>query len=201
MTRDPIPASIGETVEPARRQPAPDPLRLVQRFINTHNHELESERDRLLTRKTARTWLVSHGLISPSSSVSTRELARLREIRGALRLMLAANRGGRGSAGAARLVSREGARAPLLVRFPRTGLPALEPLRPGVDGAIGRLLGIVYEATRNGSWHRLKACRQCEWAYFDRSKNRSAQWCSMSICGNRNKNRSYRRRRSGEEGA
>ena len=31
-------------------------------------------------------------------------------------------------------------------------------------------------------------------AFFDRSKNRSATWCSMSICGNRTKNRAYYRR-------
>jgi predicted RNA-binding Zn ribbon-like protein len=42
----------------------------------------------------------------------------------------------------------------------------------------------------------LKGCRQCGYAFFDRSKNRSAAWCAMSICGNRTKNRAYRRRRS-----
>ena len=45
-------------------------------------------------------------------------------------------------------------------------------------------------------WPRLKACRQCGYAFFDRSKNRSAAWCAMSICGNRTKNRTYRRRRA-----
>jgi predicted RNA-binding Zn ribbon-like protein len=48
----------------------------------------------------------------------------------------------------------------------------------------------------DGTWHRLKACRQCAWAYYDYSKNRSATWCSMAICGNRTKTRAYRRRRS-----
>jgi CGNR zinc finger len=47
-----------------------------------------------------------------------------------------------------------------------------------------------------GQWRRLKGCRQCGYAVFDRSKNRSAAWCAMSICGNRTKNRAYRRRRS-----
>jgi predicted RNA-binding Zn ribbon-like protein len=41
----------------------------------------------------------------------------------------------------------------------------------------------------------MKACRQCEYAFYDRSKNRSATWCAMSICGNRTKNRAYYRRR------
>jgi predicted RNA-binding Zn ribbon-like protein len=41
----------------------------------------------------------------------------------------------------------------------------------------------------------VKGCRQCGYAFFDRSKNRSAAWCAMSICGNRTKNRAYYRRR------
>jgi predicted RNA-binding Zn ribbon-like protein len=40
----------------------------------------------------------------------------------------------------------------------------------------------------------MKACRQCEYAFYDRSRNRSAAWCAMSICGNRTKNRAYYRR-------
>ena len=60
----------------------------------------------------------------------------------------------------------------------------------------GRLLGIVHEAQIGGEWARMKACRQCEYAFYDRSKNRSATWCAMSICGNRTKNRAYHRRRS-----
>jgi predicted RNA-binding Zn ribbon-like protein len=36
----------------------------------------------------------------------------------------------------------------------------------------------------------------CGYAFFDLSKNRSATWCSMSICGNRSENRAcYQRRR------
>ena len=72
----------------------------------------------------------------------------------------------------------------------------LEPDRPTVDGAVAALLGILHEAQLTGQWRRLKGCRQCGYAFFDRSKNRSAAWCAMSICGNRTKNRAYRRRRS-----
>jgi hypothetical protein len=42
----------------------------------------------------------------------------------------------------------------------------------------------------------VEGCRQCGYAFFDRSKNCSAVWCAMLICGNRTKNRAYRRRRS-----
>jgi predicted RNA-binding Zn ribbon-like protein len=48
----------------------------------------------------------------------------------------------------------------------------------------------------DGTWKRLKACRNhgCRWAFYDYSKNRSGSWCSMQLCGNRTKTRSYRRR-------
>ena len=65
---------------------------------------------------------------------------------------------------------------------------------------MATLLGILHEAQLTGHWSRMKGCRQCEYAFFDRSKNRSAAWCAMSICGNRTKNRAYYRRRRDASG-
>ena len=74
--------------------------------------------------------------------------------------------------------------------------PGLVPRAPGVDGAIGRVLAVVYASMHDGTFRRLKACRNhdCRWAFYDYSKNRSASWCSMQLCGNRTKIRAYRRR-------
>jgi predicted RNA-binding Zn ribbon-like protein len=47
----------------------------------------------------------------------------------------------------------------------------------------------------DGTWPRLKACRNCCWSFYDYSPNRSATWCSMQLCGNRKKTRAYRSRR------
>ena len=48
---------------------------------------------------------------------------------------------------------------------------------------------------RDGTFARLKACREhtCEWAFYDHSRNRSATWCSMEVCGNRAKARDLSR--------
>jgi len=89
--------------------------------------------------------------------------------------------------------------APLTVAIDAKGRTSLEPMRGGVDGAIATLLGILHEAQLSGDWSRMKGCRQCEYAFFDRSKNRSAAWCAMSICGNRTKNRAYYRRQRASE--
>jgi predicted RNA-binding Zn ribbon-like protein len=59
---------------------------------------------------------------------------------------------------------------------------------------VAALLGILHEAQLTGHWARMKGCRQCGYAFYDRSKNRSAAWCAMAICGNRTKNRAYYRR-------
>ncbi|MDB5525586.1 MAG: zinc finger protein [Rhizobium sp.] len=45
---------------------------------------------------------------------------------------------------------------------------------------------------------RLKICPNCEWLFVDRSKNRSRNWCDMTVCGNRAKARlHYRKKRKG----
>jgi predicted RNA-binding Zn ribbon-like protein len=83
------------------------------------------------------------------------------------------------------------------VRFGAGDDPALESAAGGVDGALAGLLAIVAESVAGGSWERLKACprEDCEWAFFDRSKNRSGRWCRMEECGNLAKARAFRERR------
>ena len=44
----------------------------------------------------------------------------------------------------------------------------------GLDHAVGKMLSIVFTAQQDGSWSRLKACAECHWALYDRTKNRSA---------------------------
>ncbi|OGD44792.1 hypothetical protein A3K69_02395 [Candidatus Bathyarchaeota archaeon RBG_16_57_9] len=45
--------------------------------------------------------------------------------------------------------------------------------------------------------NRVKECGdpRCGWLFLDTSRNQSRRWCSMSDCGNRNKARTYYRRR------
>jgi predicted RNA-binding Zn ribbon-like protein len=42
----------------------------------------------------------------------------------------------------------------------------------------------------------LKACPadDCQYAFYDRSRNHSAVWCDMKVCGNRAKVRQFRTR-------
>ncbi len=52
-----------------------------------------------------------------------------------------------------------------------------------------------------GSMGRVRLCaaEDCRWAFYDRSKNGSRTWCSMGVCGNRQKARTYRAKPPAED--
>ena len=75
----------------------------------------------------------------------------------------------------------------------------IPPTRPGgttLADLLGQIFLIVIRAKVSGQWVRLKTCRSdiCRWAYYDDSRNRTGQWCAMSICGSQSKMRRYRAR-------
>lgn len=86
-------------------------------------------------------------------------------------------------------------RAALRVSF-SGGAPVHVPVGDGPDDALALVAGVVAEAMADGTWSRMKACPgpHCGWVFYDASKNRSRQWCSMAICGNRVKGREFRAR-------
>ena len=88
------------------------------------------------------------------------------------------------------------------MRFTGRDEIALAPAAGGVDGALGRLLAIIARAIEDGTWQRLKVCPAdtCQWGFYDTSRNRSAVWCDMRVCGNRAKVREFRERtRAGDD--
>lgn len=161
---------------------APEPLRLVQRFVNTVN--CESGEDWLVS------WLDEQGVTTAPESA---ELDRARVVREAIRELLYENNRQRGEGDPRAVLTAAAVAASLSVDFSR---PELVSRAPGVDGAVGRVLAVAFLAMLEGSWPRLKCCRnhRCRWSFYDYSKNRSASWCSMQLCGNRTKTRAYRAR-------
>jgi predicted RNA-binding Zn ribbon-like protein len=185
---------IGEQLEPGGRPKAPGRLELLQRFVNSHNHDFPPEWDRIGTPAKAQAWLREKHLVARDDRISETDVARLRELREAIRALAIANRGEQPRAAATEVIRRLSGTARLSIAVDDAGRTTLEPAQRGADGAVATLLGILHEAQLSGQWSRMKACRQCEYAFFDRSKNRSAAWCAMAICGNRTKNRAYYRR-------
>lgn len=50
-------------------------------------------------------------------------------------------------------------------------------------GRAGQLLAAVVDAVAAGRWHRLKACPDCRWVFYDHSRNASKRWCLMNAGG------------------
>jgi predicted RNA-binding Zn ribbon-like protein len=176
-------------------KPAPGALALVQAFVNSV--ELDTGEEALSNPEGLREWLAERELLAPSETVTDGDVRRAIELREGLRALLLANNDGELEERAVTSLNRAAARAGMRVRFDPTGMPGLEPDATGVDAALARLLAIVATARADGTWPRLKACREdtCQWAFYDQSKNRSGRWCTMDVCGNRSKARAYRTRR------
>jgi predicted RNA-binding Zn ribbon-like protein len=153
---------------------APQPLREVQLLINSADHE--SEVDWLPD------WLAERGIPG--------EAERARALREALRVLVLGNNGFSPDEQSLAVVNEAARRVSL--RVERTGV-AVEVAGDPLD----RVVAIVLGAMLDGTWTRLKACRNCHWSFYDYSPNRSATWCSMQLCGNRKKTRAYRARRGG----
>jgi predicted RNA-binding Zn ribbon-like protein len=171
---------------------APPPLRLVQSFVNTV--DLEHGREWLDDPKALAAWAHERRLVPRGTRFTRAELGQALELREAFRSLLAANRDRTRDEAALDVLTRSARSGQLTVGFEANGAPTLEPEAHGFDRLLGQLVGVAVTAMLDGSWERLKACRNCRWAFFDESKNRSARWCSMQLCGNRLKTRAYRRR-------
>ncbi len=153
--------------------------------------------DDLATPESARAWLVARGLIAEKTGVSEEDRQQLVSLRESLRAMAAANNGLKLEAAAVASLNEVAATIPLVLRFGEDGRVALEPAREGIDGAVGKLLTVVFDGIREGTFSRLKRCpgEGCPHIFYDASRNRTGTWCAMSVCGNRTKVRSYQRRR------
>jgi predicted RNA-binding Zn ribbon-like protein len=171
----------------------PPGLALVEAFLNSV--DVDAGSDEFATVDGYSAWLAARGL--PATGATGADLADARALRDALRTQAYAHhdRPAPDSAGRAALDSLA-ARIRLCARFPGSGSAALESAEDGARRVLGEVLAGVVLADRDGSWARLKICREdtCQWVFYDHSKNSSKQWCSMQGCGNRNKSRAYRAR-------
>src|SRR5712691_4895266 len=154
-------------------------LDLIRDFVNTA--DLEEGRDEL------ERWLEdNHG--------RSGDAVQARAVREALRELLRANNGvGADLAAPSEILDAAARKLGLRVRFHDGSIKLMA--RAGDDvGALALVLAAVADAMADGSWIRLKACRSdtCRWAFVDNARNRSRHWCDMSVCGNRQKVRTFR---------
>lgn len=177
-------------------KPAPGPLLTVQALVNTV--ELPDGPDRLADPVDARPWLIDNHLLASDAELEEADLQLVRSVREAMRALLVQNAGGPSPSRAAlaplRSVATRGrARADL----DADGSVGLGAIGDSVTERMMALLLVIRDAQQDGTWARLKACGndECQWAFFDRSRNHGGTWCEMSACGNKLKNREFRARR------
>jgi predicted RNA-binding Zn ribbon-like protein len=184
--------------------PTPQPLRLVEEFVNTRSVEFGT--DDVATPDALGEWLRARGLVAEDAPVDAAHHARALRVREGVRALIAAGHSelsvsdpatpdGIDPAALADLIIL--ARALPVVLDAAHLPPRLSSPDPGtVDAALALLLAAVAEAVADGTWSRFKVCREpgCRWAYYDHSRNRSRAWCSMDTCGNRAKARAFRSR-------
>jgi predicted RNA-binding Zn ribbon-like protein len=178
----------------SRQNSLPHDLDLVVDFVNTR--DIDRDTDELATPGRLAAWLRERRLLPAGVGLAATELDQAIELREALREMLLEHNGAGGSHGA-RPLERVAEQGRLSVSFGEDGTVRLGPRAGGFPGALAQLLVPVAQAASDGTWERVKACAadDCQWAFYDRSRNRAGRWCDMAVCGNRTKVRAYRSKR------
>jgi predicted RNA-binding Zn ribbon-like protein len=178
------------------RLAAPGNLELVRDFVNTL--DILPGTDKIGDPASLASWLAEHRLVPTQPTLTEEDLGRARSLREALRALLLANAGIPLAPESAEVFEGAIGSARFRARADEAGrLELLPTVEGGLEHAIGGLASIVLAAQEGGTWPRLKACAECHWALYDRTKNRSAAWCG-SQCGSRVRTRRHRRRRREE---
>lgn len=180
--------------QPGDRAPAPPPLDLVQDLINTVDIEMDD--DRLTTVVQLREFCATHGV--PVRRLTREDVEEARALREELRAVGRAHAGENLTPLAMSQLSQRLAAAPVVVVVDEGGRIDIRP-SAGLGGAralAAHVASAAIAAMAAGTWRRLKACgaADCRWAYYDRSPGGRSRWCTMSICGSREKMRRYRQR-------
>jgi predicted RNA-binding Zn ribbon-like protein len=158
-------------------------------FVNTL--DIDAGTDEIATPEQLHNWLQSQGLLTPGSHVEDDDLASAHRLREGLRAAMLSH-----DAHAEESSSGANTTIPLQLVITTDGSVHLAPADVGGAAALGELVAPLPAAVADGTWLRAKACPKssCQWAFFDRSKNRSRRWCSMDVCGNQEKTRTFRER-------
>ncbi|MBA8931728.1 hypothetical protein BC739_008980 [Kutzneria viridogrisea] len=157
-------------------------VELLLAFLNTVS--VEEASDVLDDERSWLRWVTERGLGAPGLP------DRVKTVRDALRCVVLAHHNEQGTSPAPPV---DGAGGTIRIEL-SGGVPVLT-----ASDALGAVLAAAARLAVMGYWDRIKICPadDCGWAFCDRSRNRSRTWCSMRVCGNREKARNWRERARG----
>lgn len=165
----------------ANSQVAPGTLEIVRAFLNTWwiPNDTREPADELVSLEAMRqfysTWFGREGQ-HPQISIAPDLVPRLRaDLRGAL--------GTRDVSALREWLARQ----PVEVRLAQgeAGVPSLHyaPSERATCQLCAAIMALVVDAIMRSTWMRLKACPDCQWVFYDHTKNTNKVWCLMTASG------------------
>ena len=186
----------------SQKYAVPSELALLYDFVNSLDRRryvesgvIHAGGDEIQTPRLLEAWMLERGLLPRGERVDAGEHRAALQLRTALRDFLLHPPERRPQAKeAARQLAAASRKFPLMLAVSNQGAVELAPLSG--SSALGKALAQVIGLAQAGKLPRLKTCAsdECRWIFFDRSKPANRHWCSSSICGNRQKTRTYRER-------
>ena len=191
----------------SRKFHVPDALANVYDFVNTldlrhftHHGVRHQQAEELDAPSALGDWMKAHGLAERAAPSPKTFEAALR-LRAAIRDYLQRDPAERHRKGDV-MDALNRAMAPFPLRVAGFGrdsmklLPAEADAPPGLSAIVAEL----YDGAANGTLDRLKMCaaEECRRVFYDRSKPGTRRWCQSTLCGNREKTRTYRERQKRE---
>jgi hypothetical protein len=154
-----------------------DPADLIVRFLNTL--DVDEGTDALDTLDGWVSWLSAEGLEDCFGPQDPGALEQARALRADLRALASGEQ------------HAQGRQVDIQVALTPEGQVELS-----APTAAGFLAAAAAKVAIEQRIDRIKICPadDCLWAFYDTSRNRSRQWCSMKVCGNRAKARNHRLR-------
>ncbi|WP_116202539.1 CGNR zinc finger domain-containing protein [Amycolatopsis circi] len=186
--------------------PAPQALGFVHNLLNTEPAGRPRQPDLLAELGAAQEWAdaaledwAAHtGTPVPPVTLEDGDLEALRNFRADLHTVVAGHTADPADASAPAPVHRAAA----AVELGSDGYVRLEARGTGWRAIASLTLIAIVHAQGAGTWQRLKACRnpRCQAAFYDRSRNNSAVWHDVRVCGNPANLRAHRaRKRAGHQ--
>jgi len=194
----------GVVMRLSRKYPVPAELALLYEFVNSLDLRRYVEHgvqhaggDELATKGQLEIWMRRRRLLDKDAQLNEADHRKILQLRHSLRALLQlAPAARRRNASAIALVNATAAEFPLIVQISSGGKIRLQPLPRAHSNGLGLILAELQYAAETGKLDRLKMCaaEECRRVFYDRSKPGTRRWCASTLCGNRQKTRSYRRR-------
>jgi predicted RNA-binding Zn ribbon-like protein len=183
----------------ANNQEAPGTLEIVRTFLNTWRipNDTRQPSDEFISLAAMQQFYMTwFGTVAGDAGVVIVP-ERVRQLRADLRHILGTND--------VQVLNAWLARQPIGVAIARDAddQPAFQyrPIGEQECQLCAAVLALVVAAIAHGTWTRLKACPDCQWAFYDHTKNKNKVWCLMNAsgpqgrsCGSISKVRNFRAR-------